>query len=90
VFMLRVTGVRLRFQDRHARSCYATTKLACVLAEDGGSRSNGCVCVIDTTPRSLSPIQVAALEALARHTMALLEMRRTIQTYEQAGTPERN
>jgi GAF domain-containing protein len=38
----------------------------------------GTVCVIDTTPRSLSPIQIAALEALARHTMALMEMRRTI------------
>jgi hypothetical protein len=38
----------------------------------------GTVCAIDTTPRSLSPIQIAALEALARHTMALMEMRRTI------------
>ncbi len=38
----------------------------------------GTVCVIDTAPRSLSPIQVAALEALARHVMALMEMRRTI------------
>jgi len=38
----------------------------------------GTVCVIDTRPRSLSPIQVAALEALARHVMALMEMRRTI------------
>ena len=38
----------------------------------------GTVCVIDTTPRTLSPIQIAALEALARHVMALMEMRRTI------------
>jgi GAF domain-containing protein len=45
----------------------------------------GTVCVIDTTPRSISPIQVAALEALARHTMALLEMRRTIEAYAGAG-----
>jgi len=39
----------------------------------------GTVCVIDTTPHSLTPIQVAALEALARHTLALMEMRRTIE-----------
>lgn len=39
----------------------------------------GTVCVIDTTPRTISPIQVAALEALARHTMALMEMRRMIE-----------
>jgi two-component system, NtrC family, sensor kinase len=39
----------------------------------------GTVCVIDTTPRTISPIQVAALEALARHTMALMEMRRIIE-----------
>jgi len=38
----------------------------------------GTVCVIDTKPRSLSPIQIAALEALARHVMALMEMRHTI------------
>ena len=38
----------------------------------------GTVCVIDTAPRSITPIQVAALEALARHTMALMEMRHTI------------
>src|ERR1700753_124360 len=39
----------------------------------------GTVCVIDTTPRTISPIQVAALAALARHTMALMKMRRTIE-----------
>jgi two-component system, NtrC family, sensor kinase len=39
----------------------------------------GTVCVIDTIPRTISPIQVAALEALARHTMALMEMRATIE-----------
>jgi two-component system, NtrC family, sensor kinase len=44
----------------------------------------GTVCVIDTAPRSISPIQVAALEALARHTMALMEMRHTINVM--AGT----
>ncbi len=38
----------------------------------------GTVCVIDTQPRSMSPIQIAALQALARHTMALIEMRHTI------------
>lgn len=48
------------------------------IVEPGG-HVLGTVCVIDTTPRTLSPIQIAALEALARHTMALMEMRRTIQ-----------
>ena len=48
------------------------------IVEPGG-QVLGTVCVIDTTPRSLTPIQVAALEALARHTMALMEMRRIIQ-----------
>jgi GAF domain-containing protein len=47
----------------------------------------GTVCVIDTTPRSISPIQTAALEALARHTMALMEMRRTIEAYSRAENP---
>jgi two-component system, NtrC family, sensor kinase len=42
----------------------------------------GTVCVIDTTPRTISPIQVAALEALARHTMALMEMRRMIEEFQ--------
>ena len=40
----------------------------------------GTVCVLDTAPRSLTPIQVSALEALARHAMALMEMRRIIET----------
>jgi GAF domain-containing protein len=39
----------------------------------------GTVCVIDTAPHAITPIQVAALEALARHAMALMEMRRTIE-----------
>ncbi len=37
----------------------------------------GTVCVIDTTPRNPSIIQIAALEALARQVMALLECRRS-------------
>ena len=36
----------------------------------------GTVCVIDTSPRTPTVIQVAALEALARQVMALLECRR--------------
>jgi len=44
----------------------------------------GTVCVIDTTPKSLSAIQIAALEALARHAMALMEMRRQLQEREAA------
>lgn len=47
------------------------------IVEPGG-HVLGTVCVIDTAPRSLSPIQIAALEALARHAMALIEMRRII------------
>ena len=47
------------------------------IVEPGG-QVLGTVCVIDTIPRTLSPIQIAALEALARHVMALMEMRRTI------------
>lgn len=53
-----------------------------------GGHVLGTVCVIDTVPRSISPIQIAALEALARHTMALMEMRRTIAEHSQAATPE--
>ena len=45
----------------------------------------GTVCVIDTTPHSITPIQVAALEALARHAMALMEMRRTIEVLSERG-----
>lgn len=47
----------------------------------------GTVCVVDTTPRSLSPIQVAALEALARHVMALMEMRRTLEAISRPASP---
>jgi GAF domain-containing protein len=46
----------------------------------------GTVCVIDTTPRSLSPIQVAALEALARHAMALMEMRHRLALLAGGGS----
>jgi two-component system, NtrC family, sensor kinase len=46
---------------------------------EAGGHVMGTVCVIDTAPRQISPIQIAALEALARHTMALIEMRRTIE-----------
>ena len=54
------------------------------IVEPGG-HVLGTVCVIDTTPRSISPIQIAALEALARHVMALMEMRRTIETLTRAA-----
>lgn len=36
----------------------------------------GALCVVDGTPRELSPAQVAALEALSRQVVALLELRR--------------
>jgi GAF domain-containing protein len=45
----------------------------------------GTVCVIDTKPRSISLIQIAALEALARHAMALMEMRHTIDELSQGS-----
>ena len=35
----------------------------------------GSVCVVDTQPRTLNPLQVAGLEALARQVMALIEAR---------------
>ena len=43
-----------------------------------GGEVLGTVCVIDTKPRVLAPRQIAALEALARQVMTLLELRRTI------------
>jgi GAF domain-containing protein len=52
-----------------------------------GGHVLGTVCVIDTTPRTLSPIQISALEALARHAMALMEMRRTIAASARAANP---
>jgi GAF domain-containing protein len=52
---------------------------------DPGGHVLGTVCVIDTAPHALTPIQVAALEALARHTMALIEMRHTIESYSKTA-----
>jgi two-component system, NtrC family, sensor kinase len=45
----------------------------------------GTVCVIDTKPRVLSMEQVAALEALARQVMALMELRLKIAVNEKAA-----
>jgi GAF domain-containing protein len=52
-----------------------------------GGHVIGTVCVIDTAPRSITPIQVAALEALARHAMALMEMRRKIDELSAGSAP---
>jgi two-component system, NtrC family, sensor kinase len=41
----------------------------------------GTVCVIDTRPRTLTPIQITSLESLARHTMQLLETRQDVHSY---------
>ncbi len=45
-----------------------------------GGQVLGTVCVIDTQPRELSTRQIAALEALARQVMVLLEQRRILGT----------
>ena len=45
----------------------------------------GTVCVIDTEPRVLSEAQIAALEALARQVMALLESRMRLMDNEKAA-----
>ena len=45
----------------------------------------GTVCVIDTEPRELSPKQIAALEALARQVMVLLEQGRAIEILEKGA-----
>ncbi|RXH56863.1 GAF domain-containing sensor histidine kinase [Granulicella sibirica] len=54
------------------------------IVEPGGEVL-GTVCVIDTKPRVLEPRQIAALEALARQVMTLLELRRTIDDNARAA-----
>ncbi|APP81671.1 sensor histidine kinase [Xanthomonas hortorum pv. vitians] len=46
--------------------------------------SLGTVCVLDRQPRQLTDEQVEALRALARQTMAQLELRRALQTAEES------
>lgn len=41
-----------------------------------GGMELGALCVIDATPRTLSPQQIGALEALARQVVAVFELRR--------------
>ncbi|HWU84400.1 MAG TPA: sensor domain-containing diguanylate cyclase [Rhodocyclaceae bacterium] len=48
----------------------------------------GTVCVIDTRPRQLAASQLAALEALARQVIALLEMRRLVGELETISTTD--
>ncbi|MGH3043350.1 MAG: GAF domain-containing protein, partial [Gaiellaceae bacterium] len=43
----------------------------------GDGHGLGALCVLDRTPRDLTPEQRSALEALARQTVALLEQRRS-------------
>jgi len=50
-----------------------------------GGHVLGTVCVIDTQPRTLTPAQLQALEALARQVMSLLELRRTIEANTRAA-----
>lgn len=42
----------------------------------------GTICVLDTQPRCLSPIQENALKVLSRQTMHMLELRRTVLRME--------
>jgi PAS domain S-box-containing protein len=44
----------------------------------------GTVCVFDDKPRQLAPAQIAALEALARQVMSLLQQRKTIANLQDA------
>ena len=44
----------------------------------------GTVCVLDTEPRSLSDVQLGALKALARQSMAQLELRKALAQSERA------
>jgi hypothetical protein len=44
----------------------------------------GSICALDQSPRSMSPAQVAVLEALARHVVRLLEHRRVGAALQQA------
>ncbi|NJK74496.1 MAG: GAF domain-containing protein [Microcoleus sp. SU_5_6] len=51
--------------------------------------SDGCalgsLCVIDRTPRNLSPEQIEALQALSRQVARLIEMRRSAGTLQRAA-----
>jgi signal transduction histidine kinase len=42
----------------------------------------GTVCVIDTQPRDLTPLQIAGLEALSRQVMALIEARYSLMEHK--------
>lgn len=46
----------------------------------------GTLCVIDQTPRELTPVQASALASLSRQVMALLELRHTTTQLEQTQT----
>lgn len=49
----------------------------------------GTLCVIDHTPRELTPPQRSALQALGRHVVALLELRRALAQHERDETRNR-
>ena len=52
---------------------------------DKGGYVLGTVCVIDYQPRSITPAQIAALEALARQVVVLLEQRSAIRALHQSA-----
>jgi PAS domain S-box-containing protein len=70
----RFTGNPLVTGDAHLRF------YAGVLLKTGEGLPIGTLCVLDTRPRDegLSPLQLDALRTLARQTMSLLEMRRSL------------
>ncbi|WP_076072883.1 PAS domain S-box protein [Sphingomonas montana] len=50
----------------------------------------GTICVLDRRPRTLDPVQVRALERLARQVMRLIDLRRTLRTQTEADVRFRN
>lgn len=85
LFVIPDTRLDARFQgnplvtgDPHLRF-YAGAPL---LTPDG--HALGTVCVLDTEPRSLSEAQLGALKALARQSMAQLELRKALARSERA------
>ncbi|GGE82230.1 PAS domain S-box protein [Sphingomonas prati] len=50
----------------------------------------GTICVLDYRPRTLEPLQIRALERLARQVMRLIDLRRALRTQTEADARFRN